>query len=80
MLPNGRRKGEEADLWQGLTGNVIRAMSLVPDAVRWLKELLAAHYLSESEMKDFTRGRGPLSRPQTELIAGRVSSINECFY
>ena len=23
---------------------------------------------------------GPLSRPQTELIAARVSAINECFY
>jgi hypothetical protein len=80
MLPNGRQKGEEADLWQGPTGNVIRAMSLVPEAVRWLKELGAAQYLSESAMTDFTRGRGPLSRTQTELIAGRVSSINECFY
>jgi len=80
MLPNGRQKGAEADLWQGPTGNVIRALSLVPDAVRWLKELGAAQYLSETEMKDFTRGRGPLSRTQTELIAGRVSSINECFY
>lgn len=80
MLPNGRQTGDEADLWQGPTGNVIRAMSLVPDAVRWLKELSAAHYLSDSEMTDFTRGRGPLSRAQTELVAGRVSSINECFY
>jgi len=80
MLPNGRLKGHEADLWSGPTGNVVRAMSLVPEAVRWLKELSAAHYLSAKEMIDFTRGRGPLSRAQTELIAGRVSSINECFY
>jgi len=80
MLPSGRLKGDEADLWSGPTGNVIRAMSLVPEAVRWLKELGAAQYLSDKAMTDFTRGRGPLSRAQTELIAGRVSAINECFY
>lgn len=80
MLPNGRLKGDEADLWNGPTGNVIRALSLVPEAVRWLKDLSAAHYLSAEKMTDFTRGRGPLSRAQTELIAGRVSAINECFY
>jgi hypothetical protein len=80
MLPNGSLKGDEADLWKGQTGNVIRALSLVPDAVRWLKDLSAAHYLSDEAMTDFTRGRGPLSRAQTELIAGRVSAINECFY
>ena len=80
MLPSGRQKGEEADLWPGPTAYVIRAMSLVPEAVRWLKELSAAQYLSQEAMTDFTRGRGPLSRAQTELIAGRVSSINECFY
>jgi len=80
MLPAGRPSGDEADLWPGPTGNVIRAMSLVPDAVRWLKELSGAHYLAVDAMTDFTRGRGPLSRAQTELIAGRVSAMNECFY
>ncbi len=80
MLPPGRPAGSEADLWPGPTGNVIRAMSLVPDAVRWLKELLDAHYLSMDAVVDFSRGRGPLSRSQTELIASRVSAINECFY
>jgi len=80
MLPAGRLRGEESDLWGMQTGNVIRALSLVPDAVRWLKELSAAHYLDMKAMPDFTRGRGPLSRAQTELIAGRVSAMNECFY
>lgn len=80
MLPTGRPKGEEADLWPGQTANVVRAMSLVPDAVRWLKELSGAQYLDMEAMTDFTRARGPLSRAQTELIAGRVSAMNECFY
>ena len=80
MLPTGRPSGEEADLWGAQTGNVIRAMSLVPDAVRWLNELGSAQYLDMNAMMDFTRARGVLSRAQTELIAGRVSAMNECFY
>jgi len=80
MLPITRPTGEESDLWPTPGPNVIRAMSLVPEAVRWLRELSAAHYLDEKAMTDLTRGRGPLSRAQTELVAGRVSSLNECFY
>jgi hypothetical protein len=80
MLPGGRLPGEAAEPWPGPAPYVIRAMSLVPDAVRWLKELSAAQYLSVDQMIDLTRGRGPLSRAQTELVAGRVSAINECFY
>ena len=61
---------------------VIKALSLVPDGVRWLKDLSNAQYLpmAAGQMMDFSRGRGPLSRAQTELIAGRVSALNECFY
>ncbi len=74
-----RARGEEADLWQGVTGNVIRALSLVPDEVRALKDLSAAHYLAVDKMIDLTAGRS-LDRPQIELLAGRVSALNECFY
>ncbi len=82
MLPSRKPPGEDADLFPGPAPNVIRAMSLVPDAVRWLKELSAAQYLSmdDGEMFDFANGKGPLDRAQTELIAGRVSAVNECFY
>ena len=66
---------DESDLWPGRTANVIRAMSLVPDAVRALKELSAAHYYPGP-------GVAPraLERMQIELIAGKVSALNECFY
>ena len=82
MLPSRKPPGEDADLFPGPAPYVIRAMSLVPDAVRWLKDLSGAHYLSmeAGQMFDFANGRGPLSRAQTELIAGRVSAVNECFY
>jgi hypothetical protein len=81
MIPNGQATGAEADLYgpSGQTGNVIRALSLVPDAVRQLKDLSAAHYLALEQVMDFTKGRS-LERAQMELIAGRISALRECFY
>lgn len=80
MLPQGRPEGAESDLWDGRTGNVIRALSLVPDEVRALKDLSRAHYLTLEEMTDLSRGRGGLDRRQVELLAARVSALRECFY
>lgn len=60
--------------------NVARALSLVPDAVRQLQELSEAHYLPIDDVIDPRVRRGALSRAQMELIAGRVSALNECFY
>lgn len=84
MLPNGRNGGSEADLWDempgGRTANVIRALSLVPDEVRGLKELGAAHYLSPPEMLNLRESRRALDRRQIELVAGRVSASRGCFY
>lgn len=80
MLPPGRPEGAEADLWGERTGNVIRALSLVPDEVRGIKDLSQAHYLTLDEMTDLARGRGALDRRQVELLAARVSALRECFY
>jgi alkylhydroperoxidase family enzyme len=80
MIPVHEAVGAEADLWQvDRTANVIRAMSLVPDAVRQLLDLSDAHYICMENFMDLTWGRS-LSRAQTELIAGRVSALRECFY
>jgi alkylhydroperoxidase family enzyme len=80
MIARDRASGREADLYQGgRTGNVLRALSLVPDEVRALRELSAAHYLSFEQMLDLRAGRS-LDRQQIELLAGRVSALNECFY
>ena len=80
MIPERSNTGDEADLWGSMTGNVIRAMSLVPDAVRSLKELSAAHYLEAEDVANPNARMPGLERPQVELIAGRVSALNECFY
>lgn len=72
----------EADLYPGgRTGNVISAMSLVPDSVRMLLRLSRAHYLPiECILQPGNNADRALSRCQIELLAGRVSSLSECFY
>ena len=72
----------EADLYPGgRTGNVISAMSLVPDAVRMLLTLSHVHYLPmRCIMAPGDNADRAISRNQIELLAGRVSSLSDCFY
>jgi hypothetical protein len=81
-IPSRAARGAEAGLYGGLpaTGNVLKALSLVPDAVRQLGELSSAHYLPFKEMMRFDTQLRALQRAQIELVAGRVSALNECFY
>jgi hypothetical protein len=61
--------------------NVGRAMSAAPHEVRAMGELAAAEYMNMGRVADPTFDPGRvISRAQMELIAGRVSAINECFY
>ena len=72
----------EADLYPGRRpGHVISAMSLVPDSVRMLLTLSAAHYLPLECIRRPNDNAGrALSRCQIELLAGRVSALSGCFY
>jgi hypothetical protein len=80
MLGTYGARGAESDLWRGrAAGNVIRALSSVPDELRGLRDLSAVMYLPIEQAVDLGIGRA-LSRPQIELVAGRVSALNECFY
>jgi len=80
-VPEGLAKGSEADLYETpRTGNVIKALSLVPDEVRQLKDLSQAHYLGVAEMMDLDTTDRAIDRRQIELVAGRVSALRECFY
>ncbi len=74
--------GEERDLWPlGKTANVVRALSLVPNALRDWRSVAAVQYLALTDMGHYGAFRGrSLHRMQMELIAGRVSAVNECFY
>jgi hypothetical protein len=74
------RPGRELFEGRRLVPNVARALSLVPDAVQQLKELSAVHYLPIDDVIDPRARVQALSRAQMELVAGRVSALNECFY
>ncbi len=83
--PDGSRPDGLADIGAHVvmtdpfTGpNVARALSLAPDDQMAFFFVVGAMYGA----KDFNTlvWDRPLSRPQVELVAARVSSINECFY
>ena len=83
MVPFDNSGTPEEDLWPpNRTGNVIRALSLAPDEVRTLHDLGGAHYIDHGLVRDPSASRkgGALSRAQIELVAGRVSILNDCFY
>lgn len=60
--------------------NVRRALSLVPAEAHRFMGLGAVQYLSAAQMSDFDNDPRALDRQQIELIAGRVSAINQCAY
>jgi hypothetical protein len=73
--------GPEADLYDEapLIPNIARALSSVPDHVRTLQRITRSHYLPLADLGNPTKGRA-IDRMQIELVAARVSAINECFY
>jgi hypothetical protein len=67
------------DPWSG--PNVGRAMSLVPQANALFMSNVMAMYNGGGEGTFYDLvWDGPLSRPQAEVLAARVSAVNECFY
>jgi hypothetical protein len=81
MIAPEDASGPEADLYPEapFIPNIVRAMSLVPDEVRALCRSSDAHYVPVAQIGDVTIRRA-LERAQMELVAARVSSLNECFY
>lgn len=83
MLPaRGKFTDREKGLWpKNRSANVLRALSLVPDAVRQWSDVASAQYLPPELLTQFKPDVGrSINRMQIEIVAGRVSSINECFY
>ena len=59
--------------------NVARALSLVPQAAMTFGGLTMEMY-AKTDFAKLVWSDRPLSRPQVELVAARVSALNECFY
>lgn len=60
--------------------SVVQALSALPDEFDNLWQLAGAQYMSDAEMVDPAWTRGTLSRPQMELVAGRISKLRDCFF
>lgn len=60
--------------------NVQRALTLVPDECRAFFRIVSAQYLSRDQMRDFDKEYRAITHGQIELVAGRVSAINQCAY
>jgi hypothetical protein len=83
MIDPARAGSAESDLFfkKGplRAANVMRALTLAPNEVRAWIGLAGAQYLSPARMTRLDTGRS-IDRAQMELVAGRVSALNHCFY
>ena len=81
MIDPADAEGAEADLYPDLefVPNIMQALSLVPDEARQLHRSSDAHYVTMQDLSD-PNARRDLDRLQIELVAARVSAMNECFY
>ena len=82
-IPNGPAGGEMGEaLYHGQPmPYILRALSLVPEELRAHVELEIAHYTRLDKLFDYDyQHHEGLTRPQVEVVAGRVSALNDCFY
>lgn len=61
-------------------GNVHRALSLVPESMIHWWDMFETMYLPASAMRDFAREYRAISHAQIEMLAARVSALNQCVY
>jgi hypothetical protein len=73
--------GAEADLYAGMRGaHIQQALTLVPNEMLGFFDIAHAQYLSSAQMRDFDTEYRAISHAQIELVAGRVSAVNQCVY
>lgn len=64
----------------GPAANIHKAMSLVPEEVVGFFDLAGTHYLTGAQMAEVMVDPRAIDRAQIELLAARVSAINQCVY
>jgi hypothetical protein len=82
LSPDHALGTEFEDLYAGRTtaAHIYQAMSLVPSEVTGFFDLVTAQYLPPAAMRDFDNEFRAINHAQIELVAGRVSAINQCVY
>jgi hypothetical protein len=79
MIPEGTAAGDA--LYGGPTVNVVRALSQVPEEVGAWMRVAGTQYVPVSVIQEMGEPSDrAIDRTQIELVAGRVSALNECFY
>ena len=81
-IPNGPKGGDIGkELFGPWQPYIMRGLSLVPNEFRAHFDLEEVQYMPSAHFPewDYQHHEG-LSRPQVEIVAARVSAINECFY
>ncbi len=81
-IPNPPDGGELAKelfgLWQPY---IMRGLSLVPEEFKAHHELEEVQYMPAAHFMEFDyQHHDGLTRPQAEIVAARISALNECFY
>jgi alkylhydroperoxidase family enzyme len=61
-------------------GYIYRGLSLVPQSLRDYWALAFHHYLPAEFVYKFDQSIRAISRPQTEVLAARVSALHQCAY
>ena len=61
-------------------GYIYRGLSMVPQAVHDYWALANVHYLPGQVVYQFDTSIRAISRPQTEIMAARVSALHQCAY
>jgi hypothetical protein len=82
-VPNSPDGGSDADtIYGGMHYTyIVRGLSLVPDELRMHVELEETQYLPLNKIMnpEYSHHEG-FSRAPTEIVAARVSALNECFF
>ncbi len=75
------RTAAEPDIYAAKTGAYIhRALSLVPHEVVGFFDLDDVHYLPDAQLRQFHEEPRDISHAQIELLAARMSALNQCVY
>lgn len=76
----GEAGPNEADYFVGTGSNIRRALTLVPDEARSFFDVASHQYLAGPAMRDFSKEYRAITHAQIELLAARVSALNQCTY
>lgn len=80
LAPDDVRPGELDPYTENRDANIHRAMNLVPEEVVGFFDFAHALYLSSAQMTNLGTEPRVIDRAQIELLAARVSALNQCVY